>query len=530
LRHRIFFALFVAQLVSNMGTLMQNVGSAWLMGDLHASTGVVALVQTATFLPVLLIGIPAGALADIADRRRVILGTQAWMMTFALLLAVLSFADKVTPGLLLALTFGLGLGTAVNGPAFQAIQPDLVPKEDVPQALALGALTYNLGRAVGPALGGLIIAASGPEWVFAINALSFFGVLAVVYTWRSPTTTERLPLESLSGATRACLRYGAHAPILRGVLARTALFIVPASALQALLPSVVRLRLGLGSGGYGILLGAFGIGAAYSAIVRPRIARRLSPDHIVAASTIVVAAALLTVGLVRVSWLAGVALFVGGFAWTLTNTTTNIAAQAALAPWVRARGLGLYLLVITGGIALGSALWGAVSSWSLVGAHVVAAASAVVGVAGVRRWRLRAADGVDVTPVPGDDPVVSLTPRASDGPVIVTITYHVPADSMPGFVETMRAIERHRRRTGAYQWGLFRDLAAPMRFVEIFHVSSWVEHLRQHQRDTVASDTAFDGVRGFLVGQPVEHLISAYSPGALDPIVPYQDTDHAEVE
>jgi len=352
----------------------------------------------------------------------------------------------------------------------------------------------------------------------------------VVFTWQSPTSTDRQPLESLSGATRACLRYGAHAPILRGVLARTALFIVPAAALQALLPSIVRLRLGLGSGGYGVLLGAFGIGAACSAVVRPRITRRLSPDRIVVMSTIVIAAALLVVGLVRVSWLTGVVLFVGGFAWTLSTTTTNIAAQAALAPWVRARGLGLYLLVITGGIALGSALWGAVSSWSLVGAHVVAASAAVVGLAGARRWQLRAAQGVDVTPVPGDDPVVSLTPRASDGPVVVTITYDVPSECMPGFVETMRVIERHRRRTGAYQWGLFRDLAAPTRFVEIFHVSSWVEHLRQHHRDTVASDAAFDGVRGFLVAHPVEHLLSAYSPGALDPIVPYQDTDDADVE
>ncbi len=265
MRHKIFFALFIAQMASNIGTLMQSVGSAWLMGDLGASTAIVALVQTATFLPVLVVGIPAGALADIIDRRRLILFTQGWMMVWAFLLAALTFADRITPNLLLILTFALGLGTALNGPAWQAIQPDLVPKDEVPQAVALGALTYNVGRAIGPALGGFIVAAAGPAWVFLFNAVSFVGVLIVVTVWKSPRLGTHLPIESLAGATRAGLRYGANAPLLRGVLMRTALFIVPASALQALLPTVVRVELHLGSGGYGALLACFGGGAASSA-------------------------------------------------------------------------------------------------------------------------------------------------------------------------------------------------------------------------------------------------------------------------
>ena len=465
-----------------------------------------ALVQTATFLPVLLVGIPAGALADIVDRRRLIVGTQAWMMATAFVLAGLSFADLVTPGLLLSLTFALGLGTALNGPAWMAIQQDLVPHEDVPQAIALGALTYNVGRAVGPALGGLVIAVAGPPWVFMVNAVSFLGVLVVVAAWRSPRRRERVPLESLAGATRACLRYAAHAPLLRGILARTAAFIVPAAALHALLPIVVRDELGGGSAMYGLLLACFGVGAASAALIRPRAAARLSPDALMLVATIVIAGALLITGLVHVAWVIALTLLVAGGAWVLATITTNVAAQIALPWWVRARGLGLFLLVMTGGIALGSALWGLVAEWSLTGAYVVAAIVLVVCSASTRRWKLGAADTLDLTPVPGADPVVTLMPRPTDGPVVVTVAYIVPEGEMVGFAEAMLVVEAHRRRTGAYQWDLFRDLAEPHRFVEMFHVESWAAHLRQHQRVTAHFDEQWDSVREYL------HTIEAPAP------------------
>jgi predicted MFS family arabinose efflux permease len=530
LRHRVFLALFIAQMASNVGTLMQNVGSAWLMGDLHASTALVALVQTATFLPVLLVGIPAGALADIVDRRRLILTTQAWMMVFAFALAALTFADKVTPGLLLALTFALGVGTALNGPAWMAIQQDLVPKEDVPQAIALGALTYNFGRAVGPALGGLVIAVAGPPWVFMLNALSFIGVVLVVAAWRSPRRVDHVPLESLAGATRAALRYGANAPMLRGILARTVAFIFPAAALQALLPTVVREELGLGSGGYGVLLACFGAGAASGAIVRPRVAAVMSPDAMMVLASFVAAGALLVTGLVHIAWLVALTLAVAGVAWVLATITTNVAAQIALPWWVRARGLGLFLLSITGGIAIGSALWGWVAEWSLSGAYVVAAIALLVGSASTRRWKLGTADGLDLTPVPGADPVVTLMPHATDGPVIVTVAYNVPDADMVSFTEAMQVIEAHRRRTGAYQWGLFRDLGEPNRFVEIFHVESWAAHLRQHQRVTAHFDHQWETVRRYLHSiEAPAHLLSAYSHGALDPLVAHTEPDELTI-
>ena len=383
---------------------------------------------------------------------------------------------------------------------------------------------YNVGRAVGPALGGLLIAAAGPPWVFTINAVSFLGVIVVVFAWKSSPTVSRLPMESLAGATRACLRYGANAPVLRGVLARTALFILPAAALQALLPTVVRERLHLSSGGYGVLLGCFGIGAALSAVVRPRLTARFSPDRLVVISSLVTASSLAVVGGIAVTALACIALFFGGFAWTIATTTANVAAQSALAPWVRARGLGLYLLVITGSVAIGSALWGFVSEWSLVGAHFVATGATIVGLAGSWRWRLSEVFEFDLTPVPGADPIVTLVPGPTDGPVVVTVAYVVPDPDIVDFAASMKVVEGHRRRTGAYQWGLFRDLEAPNRFLEIFHVESWVEHLRQHQRSTARFDAMYEHPGSYLdTRQPVHHLLSAFSPGGLEPLAPHDE-------
>lgn len=519
LKHRIFLALFVAQLASNIGTLMQSVGSAWLMGDLHGSATLVALVQTAAFLPVFVVGIPSGALADVVDRRRLLLATQALMMAAALALTVQAFAHAVTPASLLALTAALGLGTALDGPAWQAIQPDLVPKREFSQALALGALTYNVGRAIGPALGGLVLAALGPPWVFAINAVSFLGTLLVLGAWRQTPRESRLPAETLAGATRAALRYGMNAPLLRRVLVRVALLMFPAAALQALLPVVVRDSLGLGSGAYGILLGCFGAGAAIAAVVRPRLEERFSPDGLVVLATVLIAAGLLGDGYVRQPVVVGVGLFVAGVGWTTAFTTTNVAAQSTLAAWVRARGMGLYMLVLTGGVAIGSAAWGALAQWNLDVTHVIAAIALLLGLLAGRRRPLDAIAGLDVTPVTSDEPVVTLMPGHTDGPVLVTASYRVPPDQMGAFVTAMRAVEAHRRRTGAYQWGLFRDLADPDRFVETFVVGSWGEHLRQHQRATTSSDARLGVVRAYRDAEVrVNHLLSAYSAGALDPV------------
>ena len=519
LRYPVFRALFIAQLASNIGTLMQSVGSAWLMGDLGASPFLIALVPTASMLPVLLVGVPAGALADIFDRRRLLINGQLWMLACAAALAVMAFLDVVTPASLLALTFGLGTGAALTFPAFQAIQPDLVPQREFRQAFALGSLTFNVGRAIGPAIGGLVVAIAGPGWVFLLNAVSFLAIVGVLVWWKRPVTEVDSPAETFSGAMRAGLRYAVHAPALRVVLNRTAAFTLPAAALQALLPIVARDRLGLTSGGYGVLLGCFGLGAAGGAVVRPRLDERFHHDQLVFGSSVVLAAALVVEGVSRTPWAIGLAMLAGGLAWATALTSTGVAAFAALPEWVRARGMGLYMLVLAGGIALGSAAWGALAENNLTTAHLLAAGAMLLTLTTSRRWQLGSVTGLDLSLVPTDDPTVTILPHPTDGPVLVTVNYEVPGDDVPAFAEAMRLVERHRRRTGAYRWGLFRDLAAPHQFIETFVVESWGEHLRQHRRTTVNADRFLDPVRRYLHHDVVvTHYLSVYSRAGRDQV------------
>ncbi len=519
LRHTVFAALFAAQLGSNIGSFFQAVAASWLMGDLTSSPTLVALIQTATLLPVLLFGLVAGALADIVSRRSLLLGTQTWMLVCAGTLAVLTGLDLVTPVVLLGLTFAMGTGAALMGPAWQAIQPDLVPPEEFPQAVALSSLTFNTGRSIGPALGGALVAAAGPAWAFGVNAASFLGVLAVLVWWRPERRTDRLPAETLTGAVRTGWRYGANAPALRGVLVRTAAFAPAAAVIQALLPTVVRDRLGMGSGGFGLLLACFGGGAVVAAILRPRLDAVLSRDRIVVFSSVVMVAAIVLTGTITTVWVLGPVLAVAGGAWTTVTVTLNVAAQRALPWWVRARGLGLYLVVLAGGIALGSALWGALAAWSIPGAHLVAALALALGATTVVRWRLGAVDQLDLRPSGVGHPMVNLEPEPGTGPVLVTITYRVPPEQQEAFATAMQRMERDRRRRGADQWGLFRDLADTDRFVETFVVATWAEHLRQRDRRTMAGDELSREVRSFVEGDVVvSHLVSAYGTGALRPV------------
>ncbi len=325
---------------------------------------------------------------------------------------------------------------------------------------------------------------------------------------------------------RAGLRYGINAPALRGILVRTLAFAAPAAAIQALLPTVVRDQLHLGSGGYGVLLGCFGVGAALAAILRPRLDALWTGDESVIASSAVIAVMLVLIGSIGSQWVTGPALFVAGGAWTTGTVTLNVAAQRALPWWVRARGLGLYMVVLAGGIAVGSAVWGAVAGWSIPLAHVMAAGILAAGIATARRWSLEVVTDLDLRPARPTAPIVVLEPGDDDGPVLVTVAYRVPPAAHTEFVEMMRRVERDRRRGGAKEWGLFRDLADTDRFLETFEVETWGEHLRQHERRTRTADVMMQRAREFVEGDiEVTHLVSAYSAAGLVPV----DEDHPSV-
>ena len=516
LRHPVFRALWIAQLVSNIGTWMQNVGAVWLMGTLGGSPAQVALVQSAVTLPVFLTALPAGAIADIVDRRRLLLFTQTWMLLSAGALSVLTAADAITPTLLLALVFSLGLGVAINLPAWQAIQPELVPRREFPQAVALGSASINVGRAIGPAIGGVLVAAAGSEAVFALNAVSFLGIVVVLFTWRRERSEVDMPSERLLGAIRAGLRYTRNSPALRAVLVRSATFMIAASAFMALLPVVARDELSMSAAGFGLLLTCFGGGALIATATLPRLRERMDVDRLVVGAMLVVAAAAMSLALAEFVVTAVLASLAGGVAWVICLSSFNIAAQRALPAWVRARGMGFYLLTVQGGTALGAALWGTVASiWDVRVALGAAAGTLVLATLVARRYKLAWGERLDLRSAPyTSEPSLVIEPRPEQGPVLVTLEYRVPEEHADEFAERMRKVGRARRRTGAGRWGLWRDPADPTRFLETFLVESWEEHLRQHQRVTASDRRAEDAAKALAtsVGEPAAtHYVSAYS-------------------
>ena len=466
---------------------------------LKGSPTFVALVATASSLPTVFLGVAGGALADLLDRRRLLLVTQILMLAAAGALAALDASGGLTPSSLLALTFALGVGAALNGPAWQAIQPELVPRDEFPQAVTLGGASINLGRALGPALGGFILAVAQPWLVFALNALSFGAVVVVLWRWRREPDEADGPAERFAGAVRAGIRYALFSHALTGVLVRAGLFSVASAGLMALLPVYSKDVLGLGSGGLGLLLAGFGAGALVAATLLPRVRARLGQDVVVAIGTLSVGAALLALAVTRSEALALVIMAAAGAAWLLCLSTFNVASQEALPGWVRARGLAMYLTAFTGGIALGSAAWGyladslgtpATFAWG-------ALAVALTPLLGLR-WRLGAIGDLDLAPAPMYAPEMRLAVDDAGGPVFVTVAYEVAPHLVDEFQIAVRRVGRARRRTGAVRWSVYRDAEAPQRFVEMFIVPSWQEHVRQHERRTVSDAALQDSLRAFL--------------------------------
>jgi predicted MFS family arabinose efflux permease/quinol monooxygenase YgiN len=445
------------------------------------------------------------------------------MLAVSTVLTVLAFVDVLTPELLLGLTFLLGCGTALMGPAWQAIQPELVERRQLGQAAALGAVNMNLARALGPAVGGAVVAAAGTGWVFAFNTVSYLGVAAVLTLWRRPRT-QAPPgqSEKLLTALQAGRRYVWYAPGVRRVLLRTLLFIPGGAALWSLLPLVASRSLGLGSGGYGLLLGAVGAGAVGGAFVLPAVRRTLGANGTLAAGALVFALSLAVMAVTRLPWLAVGALLPAGLAWIGVLSTLNAALQTRLPGWVRARGFAVYLLVFQGGQAVAAPLWGALADAAGLTVSLLAGSGLlVVGAVSVRRWPLHGTDTID--PTPSDHwpvPPLLFEPGRADGPVLVSVAYRVGSGNRAAFAGCMDDVARSRRRTGALVWGLYQDGNDPDRFIENYLVASWAEHLAQHHGRATATDRLHEErARSLLVAGTVPEVTHAFD-AAGGPVVP----------
>jgi MFS family permease len=488
LRHALFRNLWIATVVSNLGTWMQDVGAGWLMTSLSSSPSLVALVEAADSLPVMLLALPAGALADIVDRRRLLLFVQGYLLVVTAALAVLTLAGLVSAWGLLFFTFLMGVGTAVVMPAWAAIVPELVPPAQLSAAVSLNSVGINASRAVGPAIAGVLVAAVGPWLVFALNALSYIAILAVLLRWRRETRKSALPAERLVSAIRVGMRFLLHTRELQAVLIRGIAFFVFASATWSLFPLVVRKELGRGPETYGLLLTCIGVGAVGGALLLPRIRARYSSDWVVAGASVLYAVAALALAHVRDLPLLALAMLATGVAWIAIVSALQIAAQTTLPAWVRARGLATFVVIFMGGMALGSILWGQVATHvGIAWALTAAAIGMVVGVVATLRVKLGHQGVRDFSPsMEWPAPVLAEVPEPDAGPVLVTIEYRIRPGTRDAFVTAMQEVGEMRRRNGAYFWNLFHDSAHPNRMIECFMDESWVEHLRQHERASIA--------------------------------------------
>jgi MFS family permease len=513
----IFRNLLVADVVSDIGAFMQNVGAAWLMVSLGAGPIYVALTQTAASLPYFLLALPAGSAGDIFDRRKLVLATESWMMGVALLLAVFTISGFMSPWLLLVLTFALSAGDAFETPAWRAILPELVPKEDIAAASALNGIEFNLARAVGPALAGMIIAAAGVATAFVANFVSFFGVILVVAKWKRPVRRRSAPAESFSGATVAAIRYVRHSPAILTVLLRTGVVMFFSCALFALLPAVAR-SVNKTAIGYGLLLGCFGFGAIAGALAMQSARARWSTETVVSAGVVILGLVMVAIGsLHRLSTLAAVML-IGGAAWVIFISLINALVQNLAPDWVRARVLAIFILVYQGSYSLGTVVWGAVAQRASVRTALVYAGIGTIATIAVALFASLPDSTADLSPWNHwRMPVVieDVDADLEQGPVLVTVEYAVISKRTEEFVEAMQEYGRMRRRDGAYRWGIFRDTEVANRYLEIFLVHSWAEHLRQHERQTQADRQLEQRLNSYVAAAPtVRHLIRTYRTGA----------------
>ena len=512
-RHRTFAVIWVATVVSNIGGWMYSVASGWLMTSLDADPLMVSLVQVANNLPMFLFAIPAGALVDIVDRRVFLIIGETAVAVTGTAFAVLVWLHLITPWSLLVLSFIVTVASAATAPAWQAVVPLLVPRPELPSAIAANSVGINVSRAVGPALGGLMVVAFGIAAPFWVNAFSNVGVIAALIRWRPPKRSgPPLPPERFGQAMLSGLRHARYNASLRSTLMRTVAFFVFASAYWALLPLVARDQIHGSSALYGVLLGLIGASAVAGAFLLRTLRSRFGPDALLAGATVATALATALFGAAHNAGIALAASVLAGASWIAGVSGLNVSAQVALPDWVRGRGLAMYVTIMFGSLSLGSAIWGEVASrLGLPLALYTAAAGAVLAIPLTWRWKLQTGAAIDFTPsMHWPEPITIADVEHDRGPVLTLVEYRIDPKHREAFLEAMGPYARVVRRNGAYDFAVFEDPAEEGRFVETFMSDSWSEHLRLHQRITITDRKSEEAVRRWNIGEvKTTHLVLA---------------------
>lgn len=494
---RTFRSIWFASMSSNFGGLIQGVGAAWMMTSISDSANMVALVQASNTLPIMVLSLFAGAVADSFNRRRVMLTAQAFMLCVSATLALVAFSGLMTPWLLLTFTFLVGCGGALNNPSWQASVGDIVPRQHIGSAVALNSVGFNITRSVGPAIGGAIVATAGAAGAFFINALSYTPLLIVLLRWKPETTVSALPRESLGSAISTGLRYVAMSPNIGKVLLRAFIFGLSAVSILALLPLVARDQVQGGPLTFGILLGAFGVGAVCGAIYLPRMRARLNNEGMVRAGFASFAFCATITALSHTVWLTGFALMFGGAAWVNCMSLFNTTVQLSTPRWVVGRALSLFQMSAFGGMSLGSWIWGATTeSYGLTLALLCAAALMLIGALVGMYVPLPNRMELDLDPLGRwREPRIAEDIAPRSGPVAITVDYTIPEESRAEFMEAMYDRRRIRIRDGARYWTLMRDMENPTRWVETFKVPTWIDYIRHSQRATKSDAAIGDRIR-----------------------------------
>jgi MFS family permease len=501
LRHAVFRRIWLASLLSNLGLLIQGVGAAWAMTQMTSSADMVALVQTALMLPIMLISMPAGAIADMYDRRIVALVSLGIALAGATALTVMAWLGLVTPYILLAFCFIVGSGMALFGPAWQSSVSEQVPPETLPSAVALNGISYNIARSFGPAIGGIVVATAGAVAAFAANAVLYVPLLVVLFLWRRTHEPSRLPRERLNRAIVSGVRYIANSPSIRIVLVRTLVMGLVGGSVSALMPLVARDLLHGGAQTYGIMLGAFGMGAVIGALNIGEVRKRMSGEAAVRACALSMSGAIAAVALSREPVLTAAALVVAGAVWMLAVALFNIGVQLSAPRWVAGRSLAAFQASIAGGIAIGSWGWGRLTDAAGVETALLVSAALMLVSPLLGLWlRMPPVGARNEAAESLADPEVRLSLTGRSGPLVVEIEYRVDQENARAFHNVMQEVQLSRQRNGAYGWSIARDIADPELWTERYHCPTWLDYLRQRNRSTQSERALHQRAMDFHLG------------------------------